>query len=254
MELGLSSSVIPVSGAAGGLGLSICKLLRAQGATPLLLDRNEEGLRAAVRDVFPELEDPSRFAYVLDVSDSQAVEDCFSDMVRGHGRVTHAVANAGIVANSGVLEMSDDEWNRVMGVNVNGVMHICRAAARHMVSRGEGAIVTVASVAGLAAKPSRLAYATSKAAVVNMTRALALDLSGHGIRVNAVAPGITQTPIQRNKSEEALMARVASIPMGRLAQPDDIAKVVLFLLSDMASYVSGHTLVADGGLTAYYPG
>jgi NAD(P)-dependent dehydrogenase (short-subunit alcohol dehydrogenase family) len=250
--LTMESAVVPVTGAASGIGLAICKRLRAAGATPLLLDFNEQRLDAAVRELFPDAGSGSRYGYVLDVRDSKAVDACFADIKRDHGMVTHAVANAGIVVGAHILEITDDQWHQVMDVNLHGVMYFCRAAARHLAEAKRGSIVTMSSLAGLRAKESRISYASSKAAVVNMTRALALDLGGFGVRVNAVAPGVIDTPLQQKNPASVMQAISEKVPLGRIGTADEVAKVVLFLLSDMASYITGETIVIDGGLMAKY--
>lgn len=251
--LKLESAIVPVTGAASGIGLAVCKRLKSAGATPLLLDFNEQGLASAVREVFPDAgQGGARYGYVVDVRDSKAIDACFADIRRDHGPVTHAVANAGIVIPAHVLEITDEQWHQVMDVNLHGVMYFCRAAARQLAEAKRGAIVTMGSLAGLRAKESRISYAASKAAVINLTRALALDLGGYGVRVNAVAPGMIDTPMQASKSAALRQATIEKVPLGRFGSPDEIAKVVLFLLSDMASYISGETLVVDGGLLARY--
>ena len=137
---------------------------------------------------------------MVDVRDSKAVDACFADIKRDHGLVTHAVANAGIVIGAHILEITDDQWHQVMNVNLHGVMYFCRAAARHLAETKRGSIVTMGSLAGLRAKESRIAYTASKAAVINMTRSLALDLGGFGVRVNAVVPGFINTPMQQTEA------------------------------------------------------
>ena len=250
--LNMESAVIPVSGGASGIGLAICKRLRAEGAIPLLLDFNAQSLASAVREVYPEASADARYGYLLDVRDSKAVDACFADIRRDHGPVTHAVANAGIAQGASLLDITDEQWQQVMSVNLNGVMYFCRAAARQMSEAKRGAIVTTASIAGLMVKPERIAYTSSKAAVVNMTRSMAVDLGSYNIRVNAVAPGVIETAMQKDKPAAVLQATRERVPLERLGAGDEIAKVVLFLLSDMASYITGQTIVADGGLTLRY--
>jgi NAD(P)-dependent dehydrogenase (short-subunit alcohol dehydrogenase family) len=250
--LNLDGAVVPVTGAASGIGLAICKRLRTAGAIPLLLDFNEEALEAALKDVFPDDERRARFAYLLDVRDSKATDACFADIRRDHGLVTHAVANAGIVIGAHILEVTDEQWHQVMDVNLHGVLYFCRAAARHLAEARRGSIVMMGSLAGLRAKESRVTYTASKAAVINMARTLALDLGPYGVRVNAVAPGYVNTAMQQKKPPAVLKSSIDKVPLGRIADPDEIAKVVLFLLSDMASYVTGETIVTDGGVMAKY--
>jgi len=248
----MESAIVPVSGAASGIGLAICKRLRAEGATPLLLDFNEQSLAAAVSEIFPEASSASRYAYVVDVTDSKAIDACFADIKRDHGPATHAVANAGIAIGAHILETTDEQWHRLMNVNLHGCMYFCRAAARQLAEAKQGSMVLTASLAGLKAKASRTAYASSKAAVINLTRALALDLGPYGVRVNAVAPGMIDTPMQQAKPPEVRQAVCDSTPLGRYATADEVAKVMLFLLSDMASFITGETVVVDGGLSAKY--
>ena len=250
----LESAVIPVTGGASGIGLAICRRLRAEGARPLLLDVDSRRIEAAVREVYHDLDETSasRHGYAVDVRDSQAVDACLAAIRRDHGLVTHAVANAGMAHADHVLNISDEQWHRVIAVNLHGVFYFCRAAARQMVEAKRGAIVTMGSLAGLRAKEERVAYAASKAAVINLTRALALDLGRAGIRVNSVAPGVIQTPMQDKAAVESLDASKRRTALGRLGTPVEVANLVLFLLSDLAGYITGETVVIDGGMTARY--
>ncbi|MBU3739803.1 MAG: SDR family oxidoreductase [Rhodoferax sp.] len=246
----LDSAVIPVTGAASGIGLAICRQLRVAGATPLLLDIDAQRLAAAAREVYADAASTKPLAYPLDVRDSGAVDACFAAMERDHGLVTHAVANAGRAVGGHVLDVTDEDWHGLMDINLHGVMYFCRAAARHLARRRSGAIVNMASIAGLVVKENRTAYAASKAAVINLTRALAVDLGGHGVRVNAVAPGIIDTPLQTNPNfRQSVEGRA---PLGRVGTAEEVASVVLFLLSDLSGYITGETIVVDGGLTARY--
>jgi NAD(P)-dependent dehydrogenase (short-subunit alcohol dehydrogenase family) len=253
--LQLDSAVIPVTGAASGIGLAIAKRLHAAGALPLLLDIDERRLEAARHEVFGDASPVAGAApctYVLDVRDSAAVDACFDTLRAHHGPVTHAVANAGVGGATNALQMTDAQWHAVMDVNLHGTMYFCRAAARQLVERGQGAIVTIGSIAGLMVKPDRVAYTSSKAAVIQMTRALALDLGPLGVRVNGVAPGVIDTPMLRLNPESYRQTMRDRAALQRLGTPDDIANVTLFLLSELASFVTGQTVVADGGLTLRY--
>jgi len=246
------STLIPVTGGASGIGLAICRRLREEGATPLILDINAKSIEAALSQVYGDNADSHRYGYVVDVRDSNAVNSCFGRIHAEHGAITHLVANAGVNGPAHVLDITDEQWQRVIDVNLSGVMYVCRAAARHLVEQKGGAIVNVASISGLMAKPRRIAYTSSKAAVVNLTRALAMDLGEYGIRVNAVAPGVVLTPMQKMNAQDAVQALISRSALNRPGEVDEIANVVLFLLSGLASYVTGHTLTVDGGITANY--
>jgi NAD(P)-dependent dehydrogenase (short-subunit alcohol dehydrogenase family) len=178
----------------------------------------------------------------------------FSDIVGELGRIDVLVNSAGIALRAPAIEHTLDAWNRVMAVNVNGVFVCSRVAARHMIKAGGGAIVNIASIMGLSGGGlyPNISYQTSKGAVVNMTRALALEWAKHGIRVNAIAPTYVRTEfIKPLVDNPQLRARIeAMTPLGRLAEPEDIVGAALFLASPAAAMVTGHVLAVDGGFLA----
>lgn len=242
----VAGKVAVVTGAGSGIGRAAAEAIAAAGATVIVADRN----LAAARDVASGLN--SAIAVEADVTREAAVEAMFD---AAPGRVDILVNNAGIAIRRPSVELSAEDWNKVVDVNMTAVFLCARAAARRMIADGKGgAIVNVASIMGLSGGGlyPNISYQTTKGAVVNMTRALAVEWASHGIRVNAVAPTWVRTPfIQPILAQPELVARIeAMTPMRRLAEPEEVASAILFLASPAAAMVTGHTLPVDGGFLA----
>lgn len=233
-----------VTGGAQGIGLEIARGLAEAGARVILADLNPGLGEAAARDL------GGTFA-ALDVTDPQAVRALAQQVPD----LDILVNNAGIVRNTPAEDTPDEDWRAVMSVNLDGVFWCCREFGRGMLARGRGSVVSTASMSGLIANhpQPQAAYNASKAAVIHLTRALAGEWAGRGVRVNAVAPGYTATPLTRRGLEtpEWRETWLRETPMGRLAEPREIAPAVLYLASDAASFVTGQTLVVDGGYTVW---
>ena len=233
-----------VTGAAQGIGFEIAKGLSEAGAKVIVADMNPEVGEAAASSIGGRFEP-------LDVTDPGAVRD-LAEHLRG---VQILVNNAGIVRNTPAEETPDDDWKAVMGVNLDGVFWCCREFGRQMLDAGTGSIVSTASMSGLISNhpQPQAAYNASKAAVIHLTRSLAGEWASRGVRVNAVAPGYTATPLTRRGLETPGWRDtwLGTTPMGRLAEPAEIAPAVLYLASDASSFVTGHTLVVDGGYTVW---
>ena len=168
------------------------------------------------------------------------------------GRLDVMVNNAGIRARRPSLDVEEEEWDRIMAVNLKGVFFCAQAAARHMLAQGSGRIINVASQLGITAMPERAAYCASKGGVVNLTRALALEWCNQGVTVNAIGPGPTNTPmVEDAPSEEALAELRLRSPIGRRLEPQDMVGAVVFLASPAAAGVNGHLLLVDAGWTAW---
>jgi NAD(P)-dependent dehydrogenase (short-subunit alcohol dehydrogenase family) len=238
-----------VTGAAAGLGRAMAEALAVNGATLWLYDRDAAALDAtgaALRALGAEVT-----TQVGDVTDGPAVAGAVETLLQHHPTLDIAIANAGISdAHPGLLhETQVEDWDRVLDVNLNGVFHTCRAALAPMARQGHGKLITVASMWGLAAPAGvfpRPAYAASKGAVVNLTREMALQYAGMGIQVNALCPGIFQTETRPRDPA----AGIAYTPMGRLGRPEEIAGAMLFLASSASDFMTGQTLVIDGGVLA----
>lgn len=255
MSKRLDGKAALVTGATSGIGLAIAERFAEEGARLLLTGRNRESGEQVAKKLGA--------AFIAgDVTARGVADDLVQKTVERFGRIDILINNAGIVHRGTVLETSDDDFARIMAVNVEAVFRFSRAAVRRMIAQFEtegrgGAIVNIASDWAFVAGRGELAYCTSKGAVVQMTRALAVDHARQGIRVNAVAPGDVETPMllsgiahRGQSAADGLKANGAAIPMGRVGQPSEIAAAVAFLASDEASFITGTTLLADGGNTA----
>lgn len=238
-----------ITGAAAGLGRAMTWALAVNGARVAMFDRDEAGLRAA--EAALRGAGAGVLALPGDVTEDAEVRAAVSATVAEFGGLDICIANAGVSdARPGRLhETGDDDWQRVLDINLNGLFHTCRAALEVMQRQGHGKVITVASMWGLAAPAGafpRPAYAASKGAVVNLTREMALHYAAGGIQVNALCPGIFQTETRPRDPAAA----IAYTPMGRLGRPDEIAGAVLFLASSASDFMTGQTLVIDGGVLA----
>jgi NAD(P)-dependent dehydrogenase (short-subunit alcohol dehydrogenase family) len=241
-----------VTGAGRGMGRAVALRLAAEGSRVIVAEVNPEHaesvaaeIRSAGGDAVP---------VVADVSRADDVQRLFEAASRAYGQVDILINNAGIGVGKPLLDYTEADWDRQMGVNVKGVFLCSQAAVRLMLPRRRGKIVNFASTSAfVASSRPGVAYDTSKGAVRQMTVSMAAELAPHGINVNAVAPGTVATDMTRESvsTPEGLAWQLARIPMGRLAQPDDVAGVVLFLASPEADYVTGHTFVVDGGWTLF---
>jgi 2-keto-3-deoxy-L-fuconate dehydrogenase len=230
-----------VTGAGSGIGEAVARGLHGEGADVVLADAAGERAEA----VAAELGDRSR-ALTLDVRDEDAVAPAM-------GELDVLVNVAGVGSTTNAPDTPLEVWENVFAVNARGTFLCCKHAIPGMVERGGGAIVNIASIAGMVGLPNRVAYCASKGAVIALTRALAIDHVGQGVRVNAVCPGTVDSPWVRRLVDEigeSLDALRARQPMGRLGSTEEIAKAVLYLASDDAAFITGSGLVIDGGLTA----
>ena len=245
---GLDERVAVVTGAARGVGRGIAEVLGREGAGVVIADLDRAALAeaaAALRSAGVEA-----VAVEVDVADRESVESMAAAALERFGRIDILAANAGIYPPAALLEMTDEEWDRVMDVNVKGALHALQACAPAMRRRRYGRIVLTSSITGpLVAVPGLAHYAASKAALLGMMRASALELVGDGITVNAVQPGNVRTPGFERLDEAHRREMVESIPVKRLAEPEEVGWAVRFLASEEAGYITGQTLVVDGGQT-----
>ena len=234
-----------VTGAARGIGLATSKLFVQQGYQVAMVDRDEEALFAEEKNV------PGGRAFLADISDEIAVSQMMADVLKWSGRLDVLVNNAG-VADFGPIEETDFErWRTVFSTNLDGTFLCSQAAMPHLKECGGGAIVNIASISGIRASTLRVAYGTSKAAIIHLTQQQAVELGEFGIRVNCVAPGPVRTKLSMAvHSQDIIEAYHDAIPLNRYGREDEIASAIVYLVSDAASYITGQTLSVDGGFEA----
>lgn len=244
----LAGKTALVTGGTRGIGLAIVRRFIEEGAAVILCGSREESAAKAVeriRTEFPE----SRCEGIWPVlTDREAVGRAFSDVARRYGRLDILVNNAGISQRTPLADYTDSEYTKIMDLNVRSVFVCSQAAAAIMKEQGGGVILNTSSVVSLYGQPSGFAYPTSKFAVNGLTKSLARELGRHHIRVNAVAPGVVKTDMVADLPDEVIRPVIDRIPLGRMAEADDIANAFLYLASDMASYVSGTVLSVDGAV------
>jgi len=240
-----------VTGAGSGIGREVALQLAAEGAMIAAADIDGAAAQRTAETIAEQ--GGQAHAFALDVTKPEAVTSVVDDAAKTLGRLDVLVNSAGVREIVPVLELSIEEWNRVMGVNITGTFLCSQAFANHLVAAGKsGCIVNLASTLGVSASPNRAAYTASKHAVVGLTKEMAMELGEKGIRVNAVGPGVIRTPLTERYFQDAdYAARIKDIhALGRWGEPPEIAKAILFLASDDASFCTGTTFVVDGGWTA----
>ncbi|GLI01689.1 3-oxoacyl-ACP reductase [Phytohabitans aurantiacus] len=247
----LAGRVAVVTGAGSGIGLATVRRLSAEGALAVCVDVNEDAGKAAADEVGGEF-------VRCDVTDEEAVRALFDGVAERHGRVDIAFNNAGISPpdDDSILVTGLDAWERVIKVNTTSVFLCCKYAIPHMQRQGKGSIINTASfVALMGAATSQIAYTASKGGVLALTRELGVQFAREGIRINALCPGPVATPLLLElfaKDPERAARRLVHVPMGRFAQPEEIAAAVAFLASDDASFMTAAQFVVDGGITGAY--
>ncbi|MDE2749905.1 MAG: 3-oxoacyl-[acyl-carrier-protein] reductase [Chloroflexota bacterium] len=243
----LAGKTALVTGGGRGIGRAICLELAARGAT-VIVNYNRSG--AAADEVVGLIENSNGVAKSVqtDVSDADQVASLFKEIISEYKSIDILVNNAGMTRDNVIMMMKPADFDAVIETNLRSCWLCCKSAARAMMRKRTGSIINITSVVGIAGNGGQTNYAASKAGILGLTKSLAKELAARGVRVNAVAPGFVETAMTADLSDEIRKQAVDAIPLGRMGAPEDIAKAVAFLASDDASYITGQTLVVDGGM------
>ncbi len=242
----VKDKVVLVTGGARGIGRSIALLFAGEGADVAIGDVNLEEAQKTSQDI--EAQGRRSMALTMDVTDYGKVEEVINKILDKFGRIDILVNNAGITKDGLLLRMSESDWNAVIDVNLKGTFHCTKAVSRVMIKQRSGKIVNIASIIGIIGNIGQANYSASKAGIIALTKTAAKELAPRNINVNAVAPGFIQTEMTAKLPQEIKEKMLAAIPLAKLGSPDDVAHTCLFLASGEADYITGQTIVIDGGM------
>ncbi|ADQ07294.1 3-oxoacyl-(acyl-carrier-protein) reductase [Caldicellulosiruptor hydrothermalis 108] len=246
MEL-LKDKVALITGASRGIGRAIALKFAQNGANVII---NYSSSQSQAENLKEEIEKIGTKTMIIkcDVSSADEVNQMFSQVEKEFGRLDILVNNAGITKDGLILRMNEEDFDKVIAINLKGAFLCARAAARMMVKQRFGNIINISSVVGIAGNVGQANYAASKAGIIGLTKSLAKELASRNIRVNAIAPGFIKTDMTEVLSDKVKEAMLSSIPLGRFGEADEVANVALFLASSLSSYITGQVIVVDGGM------
>lgn len=242
----LTNKVAIITGASQGIGKGMAETFSKAGAHVACVSRNKDNLKS-VADSLIENGGAASF-YTCDVSSLDAFQNTIKEIVENHGSVDILVNNAGVCKDKLIMRMSEDDWNKVININLNGAFNGIKAVSQIMIKQRAGRIINISSIVGLIGNPGQANYAASKAGLIGLSKSAAKELAPRGITVNAIAPGYIATDMTDQITGQAKESLITKIPLGRIGSPSDIAASALFLASDEAGYITGQTLTVDGGM------
>ena len=242
----LTNKVAIITGASQGIGKGMAKTFSKAGAHVACVSRNKDNLKS-VADSLIKNGGVASF-YTCDVSSLDAFQHTIKEIAENHGSVDILVNNAGVCKDKLIMRMSEDDWNKVININLNGAFNGIKAVSQIMIKQRAGRIINISSIVGLIGNPGQANYAASKAGLIGLSKSAAKELAPRGITVNAIAPGYIATDMTDQITDQAKESLITKIPLGRIGSPSDIAASALFLASDEAGYITGQTLTVDGGM------
>jgi 3-oxoacyl-[acyl-carrier protein] reductase len=242
----LKGQIAIVTGAAQGIGQAIATVLSQEGARLVVSDIQEQAAVAAANQLATDGREA--MAVAVNVADSESVRAMMEKVLSSWGKIDILVNNAGITRDALLIRMKEADWDAVLDINLKGVFHCTKAVLPTMTKQRSGKIVNIASIVGVMGNAGQANYVASKAAVIGLTKTAAREYASRGITVNAVAPGFIETAMTSALTQEVRQRLTEQIPLGRLGTPQDVANAVLFLVSDQASYLTGHVLHVNGGM------
>ncbi|MEW5758093.1 MAG: 3-oxoacyl-[acyl-carrier-protein] reductase [Candidatus Omnitrophota bacterium] len=235
-----------VTGAARGIGKEIAYSFAKQGSDMAICDVNQDALLETQKDL--EAFGISCLTSVIDVTNYTQVQEFTDKILDKFNKIDILINNAGVTADNLMLRMKEDEWDKVLNINLKGTFNVTKAVSRHMIKQRSGKIVNIASIIGIIGNAGQVNYAASKAGVIALTKSIAKEVASRGICVNAVAPGFIRTAMTDKLSEDVKQKMLSMIPINRFGEPQDVAKVCMFLASSSSDYITGQTIIVDGGM------
>jgi 3-oxoacyl-[acyl-carrier protein] reductase len=242
----LKEKVAIITGGARGIGKEIALTLAREGANVAIVDINTQTLKEAEKEISSSGTDVLSFC--VDVTNFNQVEQMVNKTLDKFKKIDILINNAGITADALLLRMSEEQWDKVLAVNLKGTFNCTKAVSRVMIKQRSGKIVSIASIIGLIGNVGQANYAASKAGIIAFTKSIAKELAPRGINVNAIAPGFIQTQMTARLPDEVKSKMLERIPLKRFGNPQDVAKLAMFLVTDATSYISGQVICVDGGM------